>query len=148
MIKSIPSFLDHNQIEYFLSLFKDSTCNLHEDNVYKFYYVDLIQKKMPFETFKNFHFKKFRIQMVDETIMQIETTHRHVNPWSFIIFLNDNFIGGEVVFDNVLYKPKTSDMIYFSGEEQHKVNDCIGKRYTLVGFMNNNPLSIKKISLI
>jgi hypothetical protein len=148
MIKSIPSFLNPNEIEFFLSFFKESTYNLHEDNVYKFYYVDLFQKKLPFETFKNFNFKKFRIQMVDETITQIETTHRHINPWSFIIFLNDNFIGGEIVFDNIHYKPKTGDMIYFSGEEQHKVNNCIGKRYTLVGFMHNNPLSIQKINLI
>lgn len=148
MIKSFPSFLDHNQIEYFLSLFKDSTCNLYEDNVYKFYYVDLIQKKMPFETFKNFSFKKIRVQMVNETIQQIETFHGHVNPWSFIIFLNEDFIGGEVIFGCEEYKPKTGDMIYFSGDEQHKVNDCIGDRYTLVGFMHNNPLSIKRNSLI
>lgn len=86
--------------------------------------------------------------MVNETIKQIETFHGHVNPWSFIIFLNEDFIGGEVIFGCKEYKPKTGDMIYFSGDEQHKVNDCIGDRYTLVGFMHNNPLSIKKNSLI
>jgi hypothetical protein len=39
-------------------------------------------------------------------------------------------------------------MIYFSGEEIHKVNNCIGNRYTLVGFMNNNPMNVKKNTLI
>jgi hypothetical protein len=83
--------------------------------------------------------------MVNETIDQVNNFHDHIDPWSFIIFLNENFIGGEVVFKKKEFKPKKGDMIYFSGEEGHKVNNCIGDRYTLVGFMSNNPMEIKTI---
>lgn len=98
--------------------------------------------------FSNFIFKKFRVQMLNKSINQSITPHRHVNPWSFVIFLNENFTGGEIIFDSVQYKPKTGDMVYFSGEENHKVNNSIENRYTLVGFMHNNPMNIKKDTLI
>jgi hypothetical protein len=39
-------------------------------------------------------------------------------------------------------------MIYFSGDELHRVNNCIGDRYTLIGFMFNNPLDVKIIKNI
>jgi hypothetical protein len=107
-----------------------------------------MNKKLPIEKFSTFIFKKFRVQVLNESINQSIIPHRHVNPWSFIIFLNDNFTGGEVIFDNTEYKPKIGEMIYFSGEEIHKVNNCIGNRYTLVGFMNNNPMNVKKNTLI
>ena len=63
-------------------------------------------------------------------------------PW-FIVFLNDNFTGGELIFDNNEFTPKVGDMVYFSGEEYHRVNNCVGKRYTLIGFMMNNPLDVE-----
>jgi hypothetical protein len=148
MIKYVKSFLNEKEVLYFIDMFNNEKMNYHGDDVYKFYYIDLINRDLTIQKFSNFSFKKFRVQMVNETIKQIETFHRHVNPWSFIIFLNDDFIGGEVIFGSEEYKPKTGDMIYFSGDEQHKVNDCIGDRHTLVGFMHNNPLSIIKNSLI
>lgn len=81
--------------------------------------------------------------MTNETIDQIEASHGHSNPWSFVIFLNENFLGGEIVFGNRLFLPKKGDMIYFSGNEKHSVKNCVGNRYTLVGFMSNNPLNIE-----
>jgi hypothetical protein len=148
MIKYVKSFLNEKEVLYFIDMFNNEKMNYHGDDVYKFYYIDLINRDLTIQKFSNFSFKKIRVQMVNETIKQIETFHGHVNPWSFIIFLNEDFIGGEVIFSCEEYKPKTGDMIYFSGDEQHKVNDCIGDRYTLVGFMHNNPLSIKRNSLI
>jgi hypothetical protein len=148
MIKYVKSFLEEKEVLYFIDMFNNEKMNYYGDNVYKFYYIDLINRYLTIQKFSNFFFKKFRVQMVNETIKQIETFHGHVNPWSFIIFLNEDFIGGEVIFGGKEYIPKTGDMIYFSGDEQHKVNDCIGDRYTLVGFMHNNPLSIKRNSLI
>jgi hypothetical protein len=148
MIKYVKSFLNEKEVLYFIDMFNNEKMNYHGDDVYKFYYIDLINRDLTIQKFSNFSFKKIRVQMVNETIKQIETFHGHVNPWSFIIFLNEDFIGGEVIFGCEEYKPKTGDMIYFSGDEQHKVNDCIGDRYTLVGFMHNNPLSIKRNSLI
>lgn len=141
MIKYIKSFLSDDEAEYFINLFNNEIIKYNEDNVYKFYFLDLMERDLEVEKFKDFSFKKFRVQLVNESINQIENPHRHSNPWSFIIFLNENFSGGEVSFSNYDYKPKKGDMIYFTGNEKHKVNNCIGDRYTLVGFMLNNPLN-------
>jgi hypothetical protein len=141
MIKYISSFLNTDEIQYFIEIFHNEKAKYNDDAVYKFYYVDLINCELEIQKFSNFNFKKFRIQMLNETIKQVELSHTHLNPWSFIIFLNENFIGGEIFFGEKEYKPKTGDMIYFSGNELHNVNNCIGDRYTLVGFMTNNPLN-------
>jgi hypothetical protein len=142
MIKYIPSFLTSDEINYFMDIFYSENMNYFGDDVYKFYYVNLMNKTLEVNKFSKFFFKKFRVQMINETINQIETYHTHLTPWSFIIFLNEDFTGGEVFFDDVEYKPKKGDMLYFSGEERHRVNNCIGNRYTLIGFMLNNPLEI------
>lgn len=142
MVKYIPNFLNNEEIKYFIDIFHSEHMNYFGDDVYKFYYVNLMNKNLEVNKFSKFIFKKFRVQMINETINQIETYHTHLNPWSFIIFLNEDFTGGEVFFDNIEYKPKRGDMLYFSGEEYHRVNNCIGNRYTLIGFMLNNPLEI------
>ena len=145
MIKYVTSFLNKEEIDYFIEIFHNENTKYHNDKIYKFYYVDLINWELKIQKFSDFNFKKFRIQMLNETIKQIELAHKHDNPWSFIIFLNENFEGGEVIFEGVEYKPKKGDMIYFSGEEYHRVNNCVGDRYTLVGFMSNNPLTVKTL---
>ena len=148
MIKYFESFLTKSETDYFISMFDENQTHFNTDNVYRFYYLDIINKDIKVDKFKNFIFKKFRIQMVNENINQVKDYHYHTNPWSFTIFLNDDFEGGELVFKNKLYKPKTGDMLYFSGGESHKVNNSIGNRYTLIGFMNNNPLNIFASNII
>lgn len=148
MIVYYENFLDSEECEYFVNLYNQENDQYCDDDIYKFYFINLIDRELLTKKFSSFIFKKFRVQMLNESINQSTVSHRHVNPWSFIIFLNENFNGGEVVFDKKIYNPKTGDMIYFSGEENHKVNNCIGNRYTLVGFMHNNPLNVKKNILI
>jgi hypothetical protein len=142
MIKYFDSFLTDDECDYFISFF-DLSKNYNDDDTYRFYYVDLIKQDLKISKFSNFKFKKFRVQMVNETINQVKKPHGHSNPWSFITFLNDDFIGGEIIFHEKTYKPKKGDMIYFSGKEIHQVNNCVGNRYTLVGFMLNNPLLVE-----
>lgn len=145
MIKYINNFLDNEEIEYFIDIFRSKKMGIGgfpNDNVYRYYYVDLINKNLEVKKFSKFIFSKFRVQMVNQTINQIEIPHMHKDPWSFVIFLNEEFIGGEIVFGDVIYTPKKGDMIYFSGDEYHKVNNCIGDRYTLIGFVLNNPFEI------
>ena len=144
MIKYISSFLNTEEIQYFIKIFHNEKAKYNCDKIYKFYYVDLINYELEIEKFSNFNFKKFRVQMLNETIKQVELPHGHLNPWSFIIFLNENFIGGELCFKKNIFTAKAGDMIYFSGNELHNVNNCIGDRYTLVGFMLNNPLNIEE----
>ena len=143
MIKYFPSFLTSDEINYFMDIFHNEDKKYYGDEYYKFYFVDLMGRELEVKKFSNFSFKKFRVQMVDDSINQVEIPHLHHNPWSFIVFLNEDFTGGELIFDNNEFTPKVGDMVYFSGEEYHRVNNCVGKRYTLIGFMMNNPLDVE-----
>ena len=44
--------------------------------------------------------------------------------------------------------PKTGTMVYFTKDEAHRVENCIGKRITLVGFLHYDLFKIKKTTLI
>lgn len=143
MIFYSSNFLNQSECEYFINLFNQNEIEYWSDDVYKFYFLDLIKEKVQPIKFSNFKFNKFRIQMTNETIDQVETPHGHSNPWSFVIFLNDNFSRGEIIFGNKVFYPRKGDMIYFSGNERHSVKNCVGNRYTLVGFMSNNPLNVE-----
>ena len=89
---------------------------------------------------------ELRIQRIDNTIKMVETYHSHFDPYSFVCFLNDNFEGGELVFDNNSFQPKKNRMIYFTGDEKHLVkNVSNGYRYTLVCFLKTNLHIIRKI---
>ena len=143
MIFYSPKFLEPSECEYFINLFNQNEVEYWSDEVYKFYHIDLIKRNLENDKFVNFNFRKFRVQMTYESIDQVRTPHRHLDPWSFVIFLNENFVGGEIIFTNRVFSPTKGDMIYFSGNEKHLVKNCIGNRFTLVGFMSNNPLNIE-----
>ena len=55
---------------------------------------------------------------------------------AFIIYLNDDYIGGETVVDKIKVIPKTGKVIIFSnGKLEHCVNKIEeGTRYTLIGW--------------
>jgi hypothetical protein len=148
MITHYPNFLNQDECNYLINLFKNGNSTYYIDKVLNFYHVDILGMDLGTDKFSKFVFKKLWIQMYDESINQFTTFHRHYNPWSFVAFLNQNFSGGELVFSDMEYKPNTGDMIYFSPDEYHKVNNCIGIRYTLVGFMYNNPMNVRKNNLI
>ena len=56
--------------------------------------------------------------------------------FAFIIYLNDDYSGGETIIDNIKIKPKTGRIVLFSnGFYLHKVNEIKNKkRYTLIGW--------------
>lgn len=91
---------------------------------------------------------KIRIQHVDNTINMLETPHGHSAKYNFVAFLNDNFNGGELIFDNISIKPQKGQLIYFTGNEQHYVKNVInGNRYSLIG-MSMSHIDILKSSLL
>ena len=72
--------------------------------------------------------------------------HTHTPPYSYVIFLNDNFEGGELIFENIRIKPKKGQMVYFSREEKHYVDNVIcGNRYTLVSFTKDGSIDLKRL---
>ena len=148
MISYIENFLDEEECSFFITLFKHGKIDEWVDNVYSFSSINLLNLDLHFSKFSSCNFQRFRVQRVNENTKVVNSLHRHYVNCSFIIFLNDEFEGGELVFEDRTFSPKTGDMVYFSGKAAHKVNKTIGDRYTLVGFVNNNPDFVKKNKFI
>ena len=81
--------------------------------------------------------------------------HFHKNNWTYVLYLNDNFDGGEIEFKNGdRIKPERGDMIGFDETEAHRVirpynfkpqtfthngiEHTLNRRFSLVGFMKEN----------
>jgi len=78
-----------------------------------------------------------RVQLVNETLHTTDYFHSHHQPWSYVLFLSDNFKGGELILDNITIKPKRNQLLVFPGNLKHKVNRVIsGDRYTFISFTN------------
>ena len=120
------------------------------DSVYRFKGVNIINVFDKFNFLRKIGLKshmisKIRIQCVDNTIEMVNYPHKHSVPYSFVCFLNDDFSGGELEFENITFKPKTNQLIYFTGNEKHFVrNVSIGYRYTLVCFLKEDLFNMKK----
>lgn len=152
MIKIINDYLTKEQCNSIINLWDSTNVMNINDNIYHFLGFDLIPNLEEvidiIPGFVDCNFKKFRIQCNNETIIQVKNTHIHINPYSFVIFLNDNFTGGDLLFNNVSISPKTGTMVYFTGDEAHRVTDCVGERYTLVGFLHTDLFKKNNTTLI
>jgi len=142
MIKVINNFLSPTECDDMVQLWNDSNKYEIKDKVYRFKNNDLLKnftnwtKIIP--KLSTIKYKRFGLQLLDETINQIEASHSDKSNYSFVIFLNDNFIGGNLIFDNgTIIVPKKGSMVYFSKEEYHRVENCIGDRFTLVAFLDS-----------
>ena len=60
MIKYITSFLNKEEIQYFIEIFQNENTIYHNDKVYKFYYVDLIDWELKVQKFLDFNFKNIQ----------------------------------------------------------------------------------------
>jgi len=147
MIEVRENWISKEGITQILQLWDESGMETMLDGIYHYYGMDLIPHLQRMEEIipqlKGGRFVKFRIQLTDETIHQVPKTHQHQNPYSFVLFLNEGFEGGELVFNHTTIKPKVGTMVYFTGEEGHRVENTIGKRYTLVGFLKNDIFETK-----
>ena len=121
MIKIIDNYLTYTQCQHIINLWNDDNTMIVSDGIYHFYGFNLIPhlKKVIniIPELSKCNFKKFRIQYTDEDIIQVANTHTHLNPYSFVIFLNDNFNGGELIFNEITITPKIGTMVYFTGDE-------------------------------
>jgi len=153
LINNIITDLECNELISYYKLNENKIIKNENDNVYHFYGTNIIDEIDMFMFTKRF-FKKLnivdrlRIQHLNDTINYVETPHGHYLPFSLIIFLNDEFDGGELIFDNIIITPKKKQIVYFTGDELHYVKPVIsGDRYTLVSFLNSD-LNITKTSLL
>lgn len=162
MIKIINNFITNIECDEFITFYKknkDLEFSNSYDNIYHFNAINIIKKIDNFSFTKKL-FKKIndnmelegngtlRIQHVDSLINIIEKPHRHTLPFSFVVFLNDEYGGGNLIFDNVIIKPKRGQLVYFCGSEGHYVSKVTnGDRYTLVSFLKKN-IKFYKTNLI
>lgn len=104
------------------------------------------------------YYRNCLLQTIDETYngsMRKREFHKHINEWTYVLYLNDNYKGGEIYFqDGTIIKPEKGDVVIFSGEEGHAINTPydfteeyyydgnskhkIDKRFTIVGFCNTD----------
>jgi|TARA_R100000988_G_scaffold4457_1_gene2999 hypothetical protein len=91
----------------------------------------------------NKYFKIFNFKNVDNMEIVLWPKGSFMKPHydegdylSFIVYLNDNYKGGETVINNITMKPKKGSIIIFSnGLYLHNVNTVTDKeRYTLIAW--------------
>lgn len=154
MILHTPNFLTNLECDFFIDCYEDYKNRefLVKDNVYSFYGINVIDCKIDYKRFvpkvKGSYFKnRLRVQLIKEGDEVNSNFHIHSidNPNSFVIFLNDDFIGGELEFSTgEIFKPKKGDMVRFETFNAHRVIPVTkGRRYTLVGLLDKNNKNTK-----
>ena len=143
------NFLNDQEIEYVLSLWKKDLIQKHRPNgpIY-FDGIYLKERGLDLKLLKDnlFDVNKFtsvRLQRYNENIEQVNLFHGHKDIYNYVIFLNENFQGGELEFETgVIVKPTKGTLVYFNNNERHKVHNCIGDKFSLV-FAGNNKIPIE-----
>jgi predicted 2-oxoglutarate/Fe(II)-dependent dioxygenase YbiX len=161
MIQIINNFITDIECDELVSFYKTNisfTFSNLDDNIYHFNAINITKKinnfsftKKLFKQINNINLEgngTLRIQHLDSTIKSVEIPHTHTLPYSLVVFLNDDFGGGELIFDNIRITPKKGQLFYFNGDEKHYVNTVTyGDRYTLVSFLKSN-INFYKTNLI
>lgn len=133
------SDIESNQlIDYFNSNL-ESTIAVQND-VYSFKYINisnyldlLIAKKLNLTQIET-----VRVQLVDDSVKTNEYMHIHSIPLTYLIFLNDNFEGGNLNIENISVKPKKNQLLIFEGRLRHNVDKVTkGNRYTFVAHVHS-----------
>lgn len=146
MIKTYRNFITDQECDELILFFesnKQLILPVLNDNLYHYNGIDILNKINDFSFTKRFlksnNIDRLRIQHVDNQIRVVEKPHGHFLPYSFVIFLNDNFEGGELIFNNIKITPQKGQLVYFTGDEIHNVNSVLnGDRYTLVSFLTSD----------
>ena len=124
------------------ALIKEFNNNLKHTKVYRDTITLKIIYKPVFNKLKNI-FSFFNFDNPDNMEIVLWNKDSKMKPHydtgdilSFIVYLNDNYSGGETLIDDIKITPKTGRLILFSnGFYLHKVNKIKDKkRYTLIGW--------------
>jgi hypothetical protein len=169
MITVKHNVLSDREVNKLLTLWYDTKPNHIITDGYKYNIeaveiLDYIDKLKLSYSFPKEHYRDFILQTIDETHSKApnhDKYHRHENEWTYVMYLNDNYQGGEIEFTNgTIIKPQVGDVIYFSPEEGHRVKPpynfteqyfkyngksiLMNKRWSLVGFMNSDIINENK----
>ena len=151
MIQIVDNFLSNEECQFLIDAFINNKKHQFgvDDMTYSFTGLNVIESNINYEHHipklksKYYRNKILRIQLVNENTNVNENYHAHRNEVesinnNFVIFLNDNYIGGELEFENKdTIVPKLGRLVKFTAEEPHRVSKVKGNRYTLVGMLDN-----------
>jgi hypothetical protein len=144
MIEIYDNLLTNEDSEELIRYYNDNITTefTNFNEVYSFKAVNLVN-------YENLGFHKkiqiydplfIRVQLVDQTVPLVEKMHVHIYNWTFVAFLNDDYVGGELIIDNITIKPKKNSLVVFTGNLRHRVTKTEqGKRFTLVSFSDFKP---------
>lgn len=147
MISLYKNFIDNEMSRNLIEIYQErlEKTFIVNDNVYNFSGLSVSQDEIRFT--KDWNCNTLRIQKIDPTTKITKHYHIHKDKYSVVIFLNDDFNGGELIFPNITIKPIKNMLVYFTGDEPHYVNETDSDRYTLVSFLKS-PINIFKHKLI
>ena len=153
MIYSYENFLTPSQCQYFIKRHSDLFHPKNDERTYYHGFHKTQTEVVIFSRYFEYDSKKlngrlnFTIKNIDEGAFvnyfqivkwptrELQLSHRDFDyhPYTSIIYLNDNFKGGETVVEETVIKPKQGLMILFSGDKKtHSVNKIKkGTRYTI-----------------
>ena len=139
MIIRIDNFINQQQCKNLIDHFNNSLNNTkkYRDTITlshrDFYIFHKLQTFFNFQDFSNTDNMEIVLWNVGSK-MDLHTDKG--DKLSFIIYLNDDYIGGETTIDDITIKPKIGRLVLFNnGYYLHKVNEIkTNKRYTLIGW--------------
>jgi trehalose utilization protein len=145
MITEIKNFLTKEESEWYIDWYKENTNQIfRETNQFVTNYEGIeVDRNIPsFPLFKKISPKVMdflRIQKTDKNVIPNEIPHTHPTPYNFVIFLNEGFEGGNLVFETgEVFKPKVGTMIFFEGGDGHYPTPVIeGERWVIACFLNS-----------
>lgn len=155
MVIVSPNFITPSESNDFINFIDNNSDNVtHFNENYWYNGINIKNNIDTFSFFKRINIESYsphllRIHKIDRYNSTPEVAHYDDTPFSFIIFLNDNFIGGEINFKGIVVKPISNSIVYFTKDAIHSIKKVQeGTRYTLVGFLNKPIKFDRKESLL
>ena len=139
IISIIDNFLDKNSCNDLIKYFKKNIKDIEkyrDTYILKYIYQPILKKLN--KNIGMFDFKKpDNMEIVKWPQGSFMDPHTDKGDFlSFIVYLNDNFKGGETIINGITVKPKKGSIVIFSnGHYLHHVNKVMDKeRYTLIAW--------------
>ncbi len=110
-----------------------------------------LESYVKYKSHTNLELKKLWINKIDVNSNRDDIFHIDDSDYSFILYLNDDYIGGELeykddILNTIKITPKKNLIILMDNKPQHRVLPVInGVRYSLVAFfrfINNSTKSL------
>lgn len=151
MIQRVPNFLTKGECQWYIDWYEGNRNRIFtETNEYVENYegieVDIKNKNFPlFKKVSPQIMEFLRVQKTDVNVNPLPNPHTHETPNNFVIFLNEGFEGGELIFEGgEVFHPEVGTMIMFEDEPHYPMPVTKGERWVIACFLNSkfNPKKV------